>query len=268
MKSGKGRESTVRAFTFAVAVVMSTTALADNIFSENTPPGGPYKFESDYNWSAMSLMDPGNWFVTGHAVVDDASGTLTADPQGEKKNFFLGRNGTGGSLTVSGGRLEVLSNLYMQHSGGRGSLTVSGGTLYVEENLAQGGKEIAVSGGTLQVGNTINVQVDLFRYTGGTVQCSYFGISSGTFEFQLGPDTSPVAVQGGLFGGGTLTLRIADGYEPPAGQEILLFAFGSDSNMAWTDGNGTPWQDGKTMQFGGREFTVVRSAGRLAVIPQ
>lgn len=259
---------TMKRLMWAAVTAAAVTVQADNIFSEKVPPGGPYKFESDYNWSAMSLMDPGNWFVAGDAVVDEQSGTLTADPQGENHNFFLGRNGTGGSLTVSGGRLEVLSSLYMQHSGGRGSLTVSGGTLYVEENLAQGGKEIAVSGGTLQVGNTINVQVDLFSYTGGTVQCSYFGISSGTFEFQLGPGTSPVAVQRGLFGGGTLTLRMADGYEPPAGQEILLFTFGSDSNMAWTDGYGTPWQDGKTMQFGGREFTVVRSAGRLAVIPQ
>jgi hypothetical protein len=269
MKAVKEWKPVVRVFAGTVVIALSATAFADNTFLENTPPGGPYKFESDSNWSSKSLSDTGNWFVNGTATVDDSSGSLTVDPEGEKSNFFLAKQGKAGILNMSGGELKILANIFLQHNGGKGTLNLSGGTLFVEGNLDQGGKAIHVSGGVLNVGKVINSKVDEFKYTGGKIQCAQFGISSGVFTFQVGPGTSAIEVKNGLFGNGVLNLEVAVGFVPPADQEIVLFTFTSPADkMSWIDGSGKRWADGETIQAGGIKYTVVLTNKSFGVIPQ
>jgi hypothetical protein len=250
-------------------IALGTLGWADNIFQENTPFGGPYKLESDFNWSSKSLTDPGHWFLAGTATFDKQSGSLTIDPQDDKGGFFIGRQGKDGSLNMTGGSLKILSHVITSHNGGNGTLNLSGGELFIGGNLTgPGGQVIRMSGGALHVEGTINSQASEFLYTGGTIQCTHFGISNGAFEFRIGPDTTAVAVKRTVFGNGVMTLGIADGYEIPIGQEIVLFTFSADDKMAWTDGRGGLWQDGKTVYFGGKAFTVVRKKDRLSVILQ
>jgi hypothetical protein len=250
-------------------IALGTLGRADNIFQENTPFGGLYKFENEFNWSTKSLTDSGLWFLAGTATVDQQTGKLTIDPQDEKGGLFIGRQGKNGSLNVTGGSLKILSNVILGHNGGTGTLNLSAGEIFIGGNLSgPAGKEIRLSGGTLQVEGTINSQVSEFRYTGGVIRCEHFGVSSGVFDIRIGPKTTPVDVKRSLFGSGVLTLSLQDGYEPLAGQEIVLFTFTSDDKMAWTDGQGGLWQDGKTLHFGGKAFTVVRKKDRLSVILQ
>lgn len=252
-----------------VMMAVVSAVQADNVFSENTPSGGPYKFESDLNWSSRSLMDSGNWFVVGAAMIDEASGSLTADPQGEKGGFFFSKQGKAGTLNITGGELKILSNVFLSHNGGKGTLNLSGGTLFVEGNLSKSGKSVSVSGGKLSAGNVLNCQVDTFDYTGGTIDCAHFGISSGVFTFEVGPKTSAIVVNKALFGGGVLTLAVAEGFVPPADQEIVLFTFAAPADkMSWTDGSGKRWADGEIMKFGENKYTVVFGENSLAVIPK
>jgi hypothetical protein len=259
----------IRIVTGILTGAVCLAGFSENVFQEKTPAGGLYKFENEFNWSTQSLTDPGLWFLTGTATVDQQSGKLTVDPQDEKGGLFIGRQGKNGSLNVTGGSLKILSNVILGHNGGAGTLNLSAGEIFIGGNLSgPAGKEIRLSGGTLQVEGTINSQVSEFRYTGGVIRCEHFGISSGVFDIRIGPKTTPVDVKRSLFGSGVLTLSLQDGYEPLAGQEIVLFTFTSDDKMAWTDGQGGGWQDGKTLHFGGKAFTVVRKKDRLSVIPQ
>jgi len=253
--------------TGVLAGAVCALCLADNIFQEKIPPGGPYKLENPSNWSTKALTDPGNWFLDGTATVDKQTGSLTIDPQDEKGGFFIGRQGRDGALNMSGGELTILSSVNMGHTGGKGSLNLTGGRLLIEGNLALAGKAIHVGGGVLHVGSTLNSQVSEFLYTGGKIICGNFGISSGRFDFRIGPDITAVETRR-LFGEGVLTLSIAEGYEIPADQEIVLFTFSSDEKMAWSDGQGVQWKDGETVNFSGKAFTVVRKKDRLAVVLQ